>query len=80
MRDIEAFLDRGQTRVTGEVRVRLRAGGFDVVGARSPHSLLGAEGGRYGEVAAWSGPEARAFARIYGVSTVLAARAERSGS
>jgi len=77
MRDIEAFLESSQALVTGDVRVRLRRGAFDVIGARSAHTLLGAEGGKYGETAAWTGPEARAFARIYGVSTVLAARARR---
>ncbi len=77
MRDIEAFLESSQRLVTGEARVRLRRGAFEVIGARSEHSLLGAEGGKYGETAAWTGPEARAFARIYGVSTVLAARAHR---
>jgi argininosuccinate synthase len=79
MRDIEAFLESSQRTVTGEARLRLRRGAFDVIGARSPHSLLGSEGGRYGETAAWTGPEARAFARIYGVSTVLAARMRRAG-
>ena len=77
-RDVEAFLDRSQELVTGDVRVRLRQGRIEVVGARSPYSLLGAEGARYGETAGWTGEEARAFARLYGLSTVHAARRRRS--
>src|SRR5262245_54233522 len=40
MRDFEAFLDSVNARVTGEVRVRLYRGNHDVVGTRSPHSLM----------------------------------------
>ena len=76
MRDIEAFLDSVNERVTGEVRVRLYRGRASVVGTRSPHSLLNPDVAVYGEGAsAWSGEEAAGFARIYGIPSVLARRA-----
>jgi len=71
-RDIEALLTRSQERVTGEVRVHLKRGCFDVLGARSPHSLVGA-GAVYGEESAlWSGADTRGFARILGMPSRLA--------
>jgi argininosuccinate synthase len=75
MRDLEAFLESSQAAVTGAVRVRLLAGQATVLGATSPRSLLGA-GARYGESSAlWSGAEAAAFVKIYGLQDWLIAQA-----
>ncbi len=78
MRDLEAFLQSSQQRVSGDVQVRLFAGQAAVLGANSPHSLLGA-GARYGESSAlWSGAEAAAFSKLYGTQEqLLAALAEK---
>lgn len=79
-RDVEAFLDRNQELVTGEVRVRLESGRAIVAGARSPHSLLGRGGAAYGERSAgWTGAEAAGFAKIYGLSAALAAGRSADG-
>jgi argininosuccinate synthase len=76
LRDIEALVTSSQTRVTGETRVRLAAGRFHVVGTRSPHSMMDSAVATYGEEnRLWSGDEARAFARIAAVPSLLAARA-----
>lgn len=75
LRDIEAMLASSQSRVTGETRVRLAPGRFQVVGARSPHTLLDPEVAVYGEEnRLWSGDEARAFARIAAIPSLLASR------
>ena len=72
MRDLEAHLDSANERVTGEVRVRLHRGRHDVVGVRSPYSLLG-RGATYGEGdTVWSGAEAAAFAKIHGMQSRIA--------
>jgi argininosuccinate synthase len=77
MRDLEALLDSANARVSGEVRVRLYRGGYDVVGVRSPHSLMQADVAVYGEGAsAWTGAQAAGFARIHGLPSLLAARRE----
>ena len=74
-RDLEAFLDSTQRRVTGTVTVEMFKGSARVVGAASPHSLFSA-GARYGEDSAlWDGRDAEGFARIYGLQARLAARA-----
>jgi argininosuccinate synthase len=76
LRDIEALITSSQVRVTGETRVRLAPGRFQVVGTRSPHSMMDASVATYGEEnLLWTGDEARAFARVSAVPSLLAARA-----
>ena len=75
MRDIEALISSSQGTVTGEARLRLRRGHFDVTGVRSPHSLV-AGGATYGETTRlWTGPEAAGFAKLHALPMTLAARA-----
>jgi argininosuccinate synthase len=76
LRDIEALIASSQRRVTGETRVRLAPGRFHVVGTRSPHSLMDPSVATYGEENfLWTGAEARAFARVSAIPSMLAARA-----
>ena len=73
-RDLEAFLDSSQARVTGDVRLTLRARSFSVDGVRGPHALM-TPAASYGEGSRlWDGDEAAAFSKIYGVSQILALR------
>ena len=48
-RDIEALFLSSQERVTGKVHVLLRPGSLFVEGVESPHSLMAARKGVYGE-------------------------------
>jgi argininosuccinate synthase len=76
LRDIEALITSSQSRVTGDTRVRLAPGRFHVVGTRSPHSMMDRTIATYGEEhRLWTGDEARAFARVAAVPSLLAARA-----
>ena len=76
LRDIEAMFASSQHRVTGLTRVWLTAGRFQVVGTRSPFSLMDPEIATYGEEnRLWSGDEARAFARISAIPSLLVSRA-----
>lgn len=76
LRDIEALITSSQQRVTGDARVLLAPGRFQVVGARSPHSMMDPSVATYGEEARlWTGDEARAFARVSSIPSLLAARA-----
>jgi argininosuccinate synthase len=78
MRDLEALIDSANARVSGEVRVRLWKGSYDVVGTRSKETLFDAGVATYGEGAkAWDGNDARGFCRIYGVPSMLAAMRDR---
>jgi argininosuccinate synthase len=77
LRDIEALITSSQARVTGETRVRLAPGRFQVVGTRSPHSMMDRSVATYGEEnRLWTGDEARAYARIAAIPSLLAARAD----
>jgi argininosuccinate synthase len=81
LRDIEALIASSQTRVTGETRVRLAPDRFQVVGARSPYSMMDRSVATYGEEnRLWTGDEARAFARVAAVPSLLAARAAHGAS
>jgi argininosuccinate synthase len=76
LRDIEALIASSQARVTGETRVRLAPGRFQVTGTRSPFSLMDPAVATYGEEPRlWTGEEARAFARVAAIPSLLAARA-----
>ncbi len=78
MRDLEAFLASSQQRVTGEVVVRLFAAQAMVTGASSPFSLLNRGDARYGEESkCWTGAEAAAFAKLYGLQDWMINRAEQ---
>lgn len=76
MRDIEAFLDSTQARVSGTVRVQLFKGTAQVLGAESPYSLFNASMATYGEQnALWDGRDAEGFTRLAGIQSLLAAGA-----
>ncbi|MEO0574938.1 MAG: argininosuccinate synthase [Pseudomonadota bacterium] len=78
-RDIEALLASSQTRVSGDVHVRLSAGSVFVTGVESPHSLLAATKGVYGEAAGeWTPADALGFARVLSLPGILQRRAGES--
>jgi argininosuccinate synthase len=74
--DIEALLQSSQKRVTGTVTFSLRPGQLFVEGVSSPHSLLAATKGVYGESAGeWTASDALGYARILSLSGSLQTRA-----
>ena len=65
MRDIEAFMEHSQERVTGEVEVELHPYRFALNGVRSPYDLMNAGFGNYGEMnEGWSGEDVKGFTTI----------------
>jgi argininosuccinate synthase len=79
MRDIEAMIDSSQGAVTGAERVSLFKGHIQVLGCRSPYSLLDRKVGTYGEAnRAWTGAEAAAFCKLYGLQSMLAYRRQHA--
>lgn len=80
-RDIEAFLDSSQKRVSGTVTVEWFKSAIRVLGATSPFSLVDFGAARYGEDhTLWGGADAKGFAAIYGLQGRLAARASQSSN
>jgi argininosuccinate synthase len=75
-RDIEALLTSSQQRVTGKVRAQLRPGSLFVLGVTSPHSLMAASRGKYGEAAGeWTAADALGFSKIMALPGMFHTRA-----
>jgi argininosuccinate synthase len=74
--DIEALLESSQQRVTGTVSFTLRPGSLFIDGVDSPHSLLAATKGVYGEAAGeWTAADTLGYARILSLPGSLQTRA-----
>ncbi len=72
MRDIEAFLDSSQKKVTGVSSLYLYRGNVYSYGTESPYSMMNQKGANYGEDSLlWTGSEAKAFSKLYGLSSML---------
>lgn len=79
-RDIEALLTSSQARVSGAVHFTLRPGSLFVTGIESPHSLMAASSGVYGEASGeWSPADALGFSRILSLPGMLQTRASGKG-
>jgi len=75
-RDIEALLLSSQERVTGEVNLLFRPGSLFIEGVESPHSLMAASKGVYGEAAGeWTATDALGFSKIVSLTGVFHRRA-----
>jgi len=75
-RDIEALLVSSQKRVSGTVHFTLRPGHLFINGVTSPHSLLAATRGVYGEAAGeWTAADALGFSRVLSLPGILQTRA-----
>jgi argininosuccinate synthase len=80
-RDIEALLLSSQARVSGEVTVLFRPGSAFVEGVSSPHSLMAASKGVYGESAGeWTPTDALGFSKMLALTGVFYKRAGGGGS
>ncbi|MDR0758040.1 MAG: argininosuccinate synthase [Tannerella sp.] len=67
MRDMEAFLQSTQQRVTGRVFLTLRPYHYTLTGIESPYDLMKSEFGVYGEEQkAWTADDVKGFTRILG--------------
>ncbi len=72
MRDIEAFFNSTQARVSGEVTLYACRGSLFPLKASSPSSVLNSSVAKYGEEAGgWDGSEARAFSKLFSIRTQL---------
>ncbi len=72
MRDIEAFLDHTQHKVTGKVFVKLEPKRFELQGIESEFDLMASEFGQYGEMnQGWSGEDVKGFTKILSNATLI---------
>ena len=74
--DIESLLISSQRHVTGSVTMSFYAGGVFIEGVLSPHSLMAATKGVYGEAAGeWTPEDALGYAKILSLTGMLQTRA-----
>lgn len=67
MRNMEAFLESSQKNVSGSVFVTLKPYHFTLDGISSPHDLMNAKFGSYGEEnKVWTADDAKGFIKILG--------------
>lgn len=72
MRDIEAFLQNTQQKVTGKVFVKLEAKKFELIGIESEFDLMQSIHGQYGEMnQGWSGEDVKGFTKILANATLI---------
>lgn len=72
LRDMEAYLNNTQEKVSGEVIVHLAPHRFHIVGIESKHDLMSDKFGSYGEMNnAWSGDDVKGFSKIFGNQTMI---------
>lgn len=72
MRDIEAFLEKSQRNVTGDVFIQLYPYRFEIIGIESKHDLMSAKFGKYGEMnTGFTGEDVRGFSKIFGNQTSI---------
>ena len=72
MRDIEAFLESTQQKVTGKVFVKLEPKQFELIGIESDFDLMQSKHGQYGEMnQGWSGEDVKGFTKILANATLI---------
>ncbi len=72
MRNIEAFFTDTQKNVTGDVFVSLLPYRFELNGISSPHDLMSAKFGSYGEENnTWTADDVKGFTKIFGNQTSI---------
>lgn len=70
MRDIEAYFTSSQQYVNGDVFIELHPYHFRIAGVDTPHDLMSAQFGAYGEMnQGWTGEDVQGFTRIFGQQT-----------
>jgi argininosuccinate synthase len=75
-RDIEALLVSSQARVSGDVSVLMRPGSVFIEGVSSPHSLMAASKGVYGEAAGeWTPTDALGYSKMLALTGIFYQRA-----
>lgn len=72
MRDIEAFLENTQHKVTGKTFVKLEPKIFELIGIESEFDLMQSKHGQYGEMnQGWSGEDVKGFTKILANATLI---------
>ena len=70
MKDLEAFMESSQKKVSGKVYLKLHPYRYELEGIDSPHDLMLTKLGKYGEInEGWTAEEAKGFIKLTGNSS-----------
>ncbi len=72
VKNIEAYADSVQERVSGTVKLKVQPNSVQVVELSSPNSLVNANIAMYAQESKWSGTEANGFIKLYSMQQRLA--------
>lgn len=67
--DLDAFINKSQERVTGEVKLKLYKGGFRIVGRSSPFSLYSKNLANYNIKTSFNQADSKGFIELWGLQT-----------
>ena len=72
MRDLEAFMQSSQEKVSGKVYLKLHPYRYELEGIDSPYDLMLTKLGKYGEInEGWTAEEAKGFIKLTGNSSKI---------
>ncbi|WP_409227142.1 argininosuccinate synthase [Gudongella sp. SC589] len=72
VKNIEAYADSVQERVSGTVKLKVQPNSVQVVELSSPNSMVNANIAMYAQESKWSGTEANGFIKLYSMQQRLA--------
>jgi len=71
VKDIEAYADSVQEKVTGTVTIKVKPNSIQIVEVSSPNSLVNEKIAMYAQKSQWSGTEANGFIKLYSMQQRL---------
>jgi len=77
--ELDAFIDRTQERVNGEVKIKLYKGGLQVVGRSSPNSLYDKDLATYNIETTFDQSSSAGFIELWGLPTKVANALKKKG-
>jgi argininosuccinate synthase len=72
VKNIEAYADSVQEKVSGTVKIKVEPNSIQVVEVSSPNSLVNEKIAMYAQKSKWSGTEANGFIKLYSMQQRLA--------
>ena len=69
--DLDAFINKSQENVTGEVKIKLFKGSMQIIGRNSPNSLYNKNLANYNIKTSFNQSYSKGFIELYGLQTVM---------
>jgi argininosuccinate synthase len=69
--DLDAFINKSQENVTGEVKIKLYKGSMQIIGRNSPNSLYNKNLANYNIKTSFNQSYSKGFIELYGLQTVM---------